>query len=199
MKSMLTFIVVCTTVINTYAQAPAIELYDVVSKLLTDSTGYENLGDWAVGKPKKYPVQWRADKIEMSNDTSINFYRTGTFSPLIKGKKFESNGKPMQWTVMLKGPRSGYMSFSMISTPTTQIAPKWTIDSLFGNKRYNATLLQKCDDKNLAGYYYYKVKLPKKDVAYIKTSWISINGKTALRVDSFDDYSRYAVKLDCPK
>jgi len=199
MKLVFCIFFLCAGVLSAQSQAPVNELYDVISKLLTDSTGYENLGDWGVGKPKRYPVQWKADKIEMSNDTSINFYRMGTLSPAIRGKSFAANGKPLQWNIMLKGPRSGYGSFSMISAPDTQLSPKWTIDSLFGNKRYTATLLQKCDDKTLAGYYYYKVKLPRKDVAYIKTSWISLNGKTAIRIDSFDDYSRYAVKLDCPK
>lgn len=60
-----------------------------------DSTGYENVGDWAVGTPKKYPVKWKADRIEMSDDTSINFFRTGAADVTIKGRAFGRRACPL--------------------------------------------------------------------------------------------------------
>jgi hypothetical protein len=60
-------------------------------------------------------------------------------------------------------------------------------------------LLKSCDGKDIAGYYYYELKLPKKDLAFFKVSWISNNGNAAIRIDCYDNYSKYAVKLDCPK
>lgn len=181
------------------AQSSKTEFYELIKKLLYDSTGYENVGDWAVGQPRKYPVIWKADKIEMSADTSINFYRMGTADLKIKEKSFVVSGKPLLWQIMLKGPRMGYSSFAIISQNSSDIQPKFTIDSLFGEKPFTAKLLKSCDDKTLSGYYYYELKIPKKDVAFLKISWLSVNGSTALRIDCYDNWSKYAVKLDCPR
>jgi len=167
--------------------------------MLYDSTGYENVGDWAVGKPKKFPVKWKADRIEMSDDTSINFYRMGAVDITVKGRSFMQAGQPVKWNILLKGPRMGYSSFSIISSPCSEMQPKYTIDSIFGKKPFAAKLLKSCDAKTLSGYYYYELKIPKKDIAFIKLSWISINGNTAIRLDCFDSWSKYAVKLECPK
>ncbi len=165
-----------------------------------DSTGYSNVGDWAVGNAKKYPVKWKEDRIIMSDDTAINFYRMGSANITIKGKTYtDAAGQPVKWNIMLKGPRMGYSSFSIISSPSKDFTIKNTIDSLFGNNPFMAKLLKSCDGKSLAGYYYYEVKIPKKDIFFIKFSWISVNGNTALRIDCYDDWSKYAVKSDCPK
>jgi hypothetical protein len=186
--------------ITTQAQLPKTELYDLIKKFLYDSTGYENAGDWAVGQPKKFPVKWKEDKITISDDTAINFYRLGNADITLKGKSFaQPLNKPANWTIMLKGPRMGYTSFSIISSPSKDLATKYTIDSLFGNKPFTAKLLKSCDAKDLTGYYYYEVKLPKKDVAFIKFSWLSVNGNTAIRIDCYDSWSKYAIKLDCAK
>lgn len=182
------------------AQSPKTELYDLIKKLLTDSTGYENVGNWAVGTPKKFPVKWKADRIEMSDDTSINFFRMGTAAITIKGKSMIQAGKPVNWNLMLKGPRMGYTSFSIISSPlSNELQPKYNLDSVFGNKPFTAKLLKSCDTKTISGYYYYQLKLPKKDIVFLKLSWVSVNGNTGIRVDCYDNYSKYAVKLDCPK
>lgn len=182
-----------------FAQAPKTDLYDLIKKLIPDSSEYETVGDWAVGNPKKYPVKWNADKIEMSDDTSINFYRKGTADIGIKGKTMMQGTVPVKWNVMLKGPRMGYGSFSILSGNSSDIQPKSTIDSLFGKKPYKAKLLKSCDNKTMTGYYYYEVKIPKKNIAYIKFTWLSVNGSTAIRIDCYDSWSKYAVKLDCPK
>ena len=181
------------------AQPAKIEMYDLVRQFLYDSSGFENVGDWGIGHPKKYAVNWKADKLEMSPDTSINFYRLGTVDAKVRGRTIMQKGVPVKWQLMLKGSRMGYMSFSLISSPSVELNPKYTIDSLFGNKPFVVKLLKSCDDKTLSGYYYYEIKIPKKDVAFIKVSWISVNGSTAIRLDCFDNFSRYAVKLDCPK
>jgi hypothetical protein len=181
------------------AQTAKTELYDLVKKIITDSTGYENVGDWAVGNSKKFPVKWKEDRIIMSEDTSINFYRLGTAEITVKGKTFMQNAQPVKWNIMLKGPRMGYTSYSIISSPSADVKPVFNIDSVFGKKIFTAKLLKSCDNKTLAGYYYYEVKIPKKDIAYIKISWLSVNGNTAMRIDCYDAWSKYAVKLDCPK
>jgi hypothetical protein len=200
MKKLLLLITICCGAITVPAQSVKTELYDLIKKLLVDSSGYENVGDWAVGSPKKFPVKWKADKIEMSDDTAINFFRMGTAEITIKGKTFMQAGQPVKWSLMLKGPRSGYTSFSMVSSPlSSEMQPKYTLDSIFGKTKYVAKLLKSCDNKNLAGFYFYELKLPKKDIVYIRVSWVSVNGNTALRIDGYDGYSKYAAKLDCPK
>lgn len=185
----------CTIV--TSAQQPKTELYDLVKKFLYDSTGFENVGDWAVGQPKKYPVSWKADRIEMSKDTGINFYRVGTANITMRSKTVSTSSKESNWNVMLKGPRMGYASFSILSPASADLHSKFTLDSIFGNKPYTAKLVKSCDTKPLLGYYYYEVKLPKKDLAYIKLSWLTANGNTAIRIDGYDNWSKYAVKFDC--
>lgn len=197
-KCILYLIISCSTVAVS-AQTPKTELYDLIKKLLYDSTGYENVGDWAVGQPKKFPVKWAEDRIIMSDDTSINFYRMGTADITMKGRSFMKAGQPLKWNVMLKGPRMGYTSFSIISSPSEEIQPKYIVDSVFGKKPFTVKLLKSCDTKTLAGYYYYELKLPKKDIAFIKLSWLSVNGNTAIRIDCYDNWSKYAVKLDCAK
>jgi hypothetical protein len=197
MKKLIVCFLFGFTMLNAFAQSSKTELYNFIKILLFDSTGYENVGDWAVGNSKKFSIAWKADRLEMSPDTSINFYRLGTANITIKGHSFVSKGQPAKWNIMLKGPRMGYSSFSIMSSPCNDIPPKWTIDSIFGNKPFKATLLKSCDSKTLAGYYYYEVKFPKKDVTYLKLSWLSINGSTAIRIDCYDNWSKYAVKLDC--
>jgi hypothetical protein len=137
----------CTA--HVFAQSTKTELYDLIKKLITDSTGYENVGDWAVGQPKKFPVLWKADKIEMSEDTSINFYRLGTINITVKGRSFMQAGQPVKWNILLKGPRMGYSSFSIISSPSSNIQPKFNVDSIFVQKPYTAKLLKSCDAKAL--------------------------------------------------
>ncbi|HSN60580.1 MAG TPA: hypothetical protein VLR49_06580, partial [Ferruginibacter sp.] len=181
------------------AQTTKTELYDLIKEILYDSTGYENVGDWGVGQPKKFPVKWKADRIEMSEDTSINFYRLGTTDLTIKGHSFMQAAVPVKWNIMLKGPKMGYTSFSIISSPSKEFEPRYTLDSVFGKKNFRAKLLKSCDAKTLSGYYYYELKIPKKDIAFIKLSWLSVNGNTAIRIDCYDSWSKYAVKLDCPK
>ena len=199
MKKLLLYFVFTCGSIAAYSQTTKLELYDLIKKLITDSSGYENVGDWAVGEPKKFPIKWKTDNLVMSEDTSINFYRMGSLDITIKGQSFKQGTEPVKWNIMLKGPRMGYTSFSIISSPAKDFQPKYTIDSLFGKKPFTAKLLKSCDAKTLSGYYYYEVKLPKKDIAFIKFSWISVNGNTAIRIDCYDNFSKYAVKLDCPK
>lgn len=187
------------TALTSAAQTPKTELYDLIKKMLYDSTGYENVGDWGVGQPKKFPVKWKADRIEMSDDTSINFYRLGTAEITIKGRSIMQTAAPVKWNIMLKGPRMGYTSFSIISSASKEFVPRYNLDSLFGKKSFSAKLLKSCDAKTLSGYFYYELKIPKKDPAFIKLSWLSVNGNTAIRIDCYDSWSKYAVKLDCPK
>jgi len=198
MKKLVSISALWCMAIAAAAQAPKTELYDLIKKIAYDSTGYENVGNWAVGAPKTFPVKWQDDKITMSDDTAINFFRRGTANISIKGKTFmQAPNVPVLWDLMLKGPRMGYSSFSMISSPSNELATKFTIDSFFAGKPYKAKLLKSCDRNTLNGYYYYEVKLPKKDVFYIKFSWLSQSGKTAVRIDWYDSWSKYAVKLDC--
>lgn len=199
MKRIILYFLVSCSMNTVSAQSPKTELYDLIKKLIPDSTGYENVGDWDITTPKKIPVKWQGDRIEMSDDTSINFFRRGTVDMMIKGRSFMQAGQQVKWSIMLKGPRMGYTSFSIISSPSTGMQPKYSIDSIFGKKPFAAKLLKSCDAKAIGGFYFYEVKLPKKDVTFMKLSWISVNGATALRIDCFDSRSKYAAKLDCPK
>ena len=62
MRKIILFIlfISCSTVFA-FAQSAKIELYDLIKKLLSDSTGYENVGDWAVGELKKFQLNGKTD------------------------------------------------------------------------------------------------------------------------------------------
>ncbi len=196
MIKLLPAIIFSMFLLHAAAQTPKTELYDFIKKFLYDSTGYENVGDWGVGQPKKYPVKWKSDKIEMSDNIDINFYRLGDADITINNRSFQQAGKPLKWNIMLKGARSGYSSFSIISTPGTELHPM-NIDSIFAKKIYNAKLLNDCSKKALNGFYYYEIKIPKKDLLFLKLSWITINGNSAIRVDCYDSGSKQYAKLEC--
>jgi hypothetical protein len=181
------------------AQETKVDIYDLVKKLVCDSTGYSNIGDWDVSRTQKIPIAWKENRIIMSDDTSINFYMTGTVNISVRGKTFKQETVPVKWNIMLKGPRMGYSSFSIVSSPSKEMPIRYTVDSFFAGKPFKARLLRSCDKKELTGYYYYELKIPKKDIAYIKFSWISVNGNTAFRIDCYDAGSNYAVKLNCPQ
>lgn len=175
----------------------SVELYDLIKKLWVDSTGYSEVGDWAVGNPKKFPVTWKEDRIIMSEDTSINFYRLGSAAVTIGGKTITHENKPVAWNIMVKGPRMGYTSIAIISSPSKEFTTLNSLDSLFAGKPFKAELLKSCTKNKNSGFYYYKLKLPKKDFIYLKLSWITLNGVSALRFDGYLDWTNYAAKLDC--
>jgi hypothetical protein len=186
----------CWIGLSAAGQTQKVDLYDFVRSFLYDSTGYENVGNWAVGQSKKFPVKWKSDRVEMSEDTSINFFRSGTADITIKGRSVSSD-QAAKWNILLKGPRMGYTSFSMVSPPSTNFQSGQAIDSLFGKRLFRAKLIKTCDTNPLLRFYFYEVKLPKKDIAYIKISWLTVNGKTALRIDGYDAWSKSSAKLDC--
>ncbi len=195
-KLFLYFLLYCFLITSATAQPAKTEMYDLLKKLITDSTGYPNVGDWGVGVAKT--VKWKDENIIMSDDTSINFYRRGVSDITLKGKSYAQAGKPVIWNLMLKGPRMGYTSFSIISSPSSDIHSKLIIDSVFGKKPFKAKLLKSCDKEDLSGYYYYELKIPKKDIVFLKLSWLSVNGNTAIRIDCYDSGTQYAAKLNCP-
>ncbi len=197
MKKLILSIFLSGVTIMVVAQSNKTNMYDFIKMLLYDSTGFENVGDWGIGENKKFPVTWKDDRVIMSDDTSINFYRRGIAGIVLNNRSLKQAGQPVKWNIMLKGARSGYSSFSMLSSPSNEIRPKCSVDSLFGNKPFTAKLLKSCDTKPLIGYYYYEVKIPKKDILYLKISWLTMNGNTALRIDGYDSWSKYAVKLEC--
>lgn len=197
MKKLLLIICISCCCPALQAQSVKTDIYDLIKKLLTDSSGYPNVGDWDVSVSNKIPIKWKGDRLEMSDDTSINFFMLGTIDLAINGRSFTQNNQPVKWSIMLKGPRMGYTNFSIVSSPSGSMQPKYNIDSLFGKKNFKSKLIKGCDAKPLTGFYFYEIKLPKKDLYFIKISWITVNGNTALRIDCFDERSRYAAKLDC--
>ncbi|MEI9958305.1 MAG: hypothetical protein WDM90_18825 [Ferruginibacter sp.] len=92
-----------------FSQTRKVVLFDLVKKLVQDSTPYASVGDWAVGKPNTYPIKWKADKVEISDDLTINFFRTGTADITVDKKSYVPENKGDKWMVMLKGPRSGFL------------------------------------------------------------------------------------------
>lgn len=183
--------------ITAFSQTKKTELYDLIKKLVQDSTIEPIVGDWAVGKPSAYPVQWQADRLEMSDDLTINFFRKGTANITVNGTPYTTGNAPMKWAVMLKGPRMGFTSFTITSGSHPSIKPKTNIDSLFAKQLYTFKLLKSCDKNPSAGFYFYEVHIPKKVTAWIKISWTCNGGLCALTLDCYDDWSKQYATLLC--
>ncbi|MDB5201499.1 MAG: hypothetical protein JWQ27_908 [Ferruginibacter sp.] len=184
------FLLACTI----QAQTKPVALYDLLKKLIQDSTEYTTTGDWAVGKPGMYPVRWQKDRLEMSDDIKINFFRKGNATILLNSK-----APAAEWNVILMGPRMGFTSFVLTSEPSLNFAPKQALDSLLGNKNYTITILKNCATKTDMGFNYYRMMLPKKVSAWVKLSWAAKEGKYIVRLECYDDWSRQNVDLSCSR
>ena len=181
------------------AQTKKTELFDLVKKLIVDSSQSGNFGDWAVGKPSMYPVKWQADRVEMSDDIKINFFRKGSADLAVNGTTYMQNAKPATWSVMLKGSRAGFGSATISSANLKDINPKMTLDSLFRKKQYSYKLLQNCSSNASNGFYYYELKIPRKATEFVKLSWACNAGSCILTLDLYDDWSKQYAVLVCPK
>ncbi len=177
-----------------FGQVKKIELFDLIKKFVQDSAKYDVSGDWSVGHPATFPVKWQADRIEMSDDEKINFFRKGTADITLNGRNF--TGK---WTVMLMGPRSGFSSFSIASPNISNFRPRQTIDSLFPKKLYSYQLLISCDASSGYGFYYYQIKIPKKVTSWLKVSWLCKEAGCTIILDCYDDWSKQYANLACLK
>lgn len=174
-----------------------ITLYDLVKKLIQDSTGYESVGDWAVGAPATFPIKWQSDRLEMSDDMKINFFRKGTADISVNGVIYSNENKPVKWNVMLRGPRAGFTSFNISSPFIKTMKPKQQLDSLFGKNSYRYKLLKSCDANAATGFYYYELKIPKKVNAWLRLSWQCKDGGCMLGIDCYDEGSKEFADLTC--
>jgi hypothetical protein len=183
-----------------FSQTKKTELFDFIKVLVQDSTQYSasGTGDWAVGSPRTFPVHWESDRIIMSDDMKINFYRKGTVNISVKGKTLNNGATPSKWMLMLRGPRSGYSSFNITSPYKKNIHPKQTIDSLLPAKQYTYKLLQSCDSKTGTGFYYYQLSIPKKVASWLKIEWNCKDAACNVSIYCYDDWSKQYADLNCP-
>lgn len=193
MKNLLSSLFLLLLLGNTsFSQTKQVELYDLLKKFIPDSSEYSSVGDWSVGNPSAFPVKWNENRIVMSDDMKINFYRTGIANITLNGKTY---GK---WTVMLRGPRAGFTNFNISSPNSTDIKAKQTIDNVLGKKDYTYTLLKSCDANPNSGYYYYQLKIAKKPTSWLKIAWTCKNGDCKMSLDCYDDGSKQYADLNCP-
>jgi len=122
--------------VHVSGQTKKSDLFNLIKKISLDSSRYESVGDWGISKTSAYPIKWQSDRLEMSDDLKINFFRKGTTKIFINGDK------PYAWAIMLKGARAGYSSFSITSPNLTDTKTKISLDSLFEKNECTYTLLQ---------------------------------------------------------
>lgn len=190
-------LLVLLTTTSAHAQKQ-VELFNLVQSLVPDSSEYSAVGDWAVGKPSTYAVKWESDRVTMSDDININFFRKGIAHIAIKGSPIVVAGKSVPWNVMIKGPRAGFSSFTISGTAHKSFSSKTTIDSLFLKNTFTAKLLQRCNKSAAAGFYFYELRIPGKEVAFLKISYRCSGDACSLRLDGYDDWSRKDAVLTCP-
>ena len=180
--------------INLYPQSKTISLYDFMYKLAPDS-GKHATGDWSVGKPAFVSIKWKNNRIEMSEDMKINFFREGAITLSVNGVVYQNmQNKPIGWYLMLRGPRSGFTNYLIMGMGNNSFKPM-LIDSLLGKKRYTYQLLKTCSGTQ--GFYYYQLKFPKKDPLWMKLSWMYGNSGVTLRIEVYDDGSKSFADLNC--
>ncbi|HXS54606.1 MAG TPA: hypothetical protein VN726_00700, partial [Hanamia sp.] len=102
MKKLILSIFLSGITIMVAAQSNKTSMYDFIKMLLYDSTGFENVGDWQIGENKKFPVTWKDDRVIMSEDTSINFYRRGIANVVLDNGSRKPPVQPVKWNIMLK-------------------------------------------------------------------------------------------------
>lgn len=197
MKLLSTLLLLVATHVS--AQTKKIEMFDLVKKLSLDSSQYESVGEWGIGSNSTYPIKWNNDRIEMSDDLKINFFRKGSANISINGVTYQQENKSTNWSVMLKGARAGYSSFNISGANLKDIKPKMSIDSLFPKKQFTYKLLQDCSSNLSRGFYYYQFKIPKKATSWLKISWICNSGSCILSLDVYDEFSKQYAELACPK
>lgn len=178
-----------------YSQSKKTELFDLIKKFIPDSSDISDVGDWSVGKPSAFPVKWDADRVEMSDDLKINFFRKGSANISANANTYPD----VKWSIMLKGARSGYSSFTIASGDHKNIKAKTPIDSLFGKRLYTYKLLKDCSNNPASGFYYYQLKIPKKNMAWIRVAWKCNQDRCNLTIDGYDDWSKQYAELACPK
>jgi hypothetical protein len=96
--------------------------------------------------PAAYLVQWQNERVEMSDDMKINFFRKGTVNILINGHDAS------KWNIMLRGARSGFSSFNISGMPGKNMGMMQTVDSLLGKKPYTYVLSQACAGNGVTGF-----------------------------------------------
>ncbi len=177
------------------AQTKMTSLYDFMYKLAPDSAKGE-AGDWAVERPKLFPVTWKTPGVIMSDDIKINFYREGVTSLSVNGVVYQNlQNKRLQWKIMLRGPRMGFTNYALGTEASTSIRQGTTIDSLLGKQRYTFQLLKSCP--GLMGFNYYQLKFPRKDPLWVKLGWLCGNAGCALKMDVYEDWSKQYAELNC--
>ncbi|MGZ5248280.1 MAG: hypothetical protein ACXWCR_14325, partial [Flavitalea sp.] len=99
------------------------------------------------------------------------------------------------WEVILKGPRMGYSSYTSISGASKELNG-FNIESLFPDQNVQSKLLKSCNSSN-GGFDFYEVKIPGKDIHYLKISRADQNGATAIKIDGYDAFAMKDAQLDC--
>lgn len=190
MKAIILITILLATTTLCSAQNKAVDIYDLIVRLIPDDQEGGALGDWAVSKPNAYPVKWQDDGIKMSDDLKINFYRRGTANITI-------NGVASKWNVMLKGARSGFTSFTLTSPVLSNIHSPIKMADILGKHNYVSQVSQACHDGATQGFDYYRVSIPKKGLEWMKVSWKCSNAGCVVSVDCYDDFSKQYADLQC--
>lgn len=177
------------------AQTIPTELQKLVTSFIADESEDAVVGDWAVGEPSKYDVKWSTDKLESGNDPNFSFFRNGMTSAYYRGKTLLNSQKPISWAVTLRGPKEGYTSYSIASSPSSELND-FSIESIFSKDAGTWNLLSSCDEAGKK-FRFYEVHLPGKTVHYIKISLIPRSTATAIRIDGYDAGSKELASTDC--
>jgi len=103
--------------------------------------------------------------------------------------------KPISWAVTVKGPKAGFTNYSIVSSPSSELN-EFSIESIFTKDAATWTLLQSCDEPGKK-FMFYEVRIPGKDVHYLRIQLIPRSSATAIRIDGYDPGSKDYADLNC--
>ena len=174
-----------------FAQYPKkIELYDVVKMFAPDSVkgdNYPSAYDWKIGSDKKSPLKWNTEGLEIVNDKTV---KQAEVIVSINDSTIKTGlDKEMPWYLVLSGARMGFMQYEIRSPIHPDIKAKTTIEELFPNKKYTATLIKSCEKNRQSGFYFYEVIIPGKKKMQMKVSWdVPLFNSLQLKLTFYTDF-----------
>ena len=84
---------------------------------------------------------------------------------------------------MVKTARSGYTYFRMISSPSGEMKLPFRVNSLIRKKKFQQNRVKPIIQKHFS-HFIITTKTARKDVPFIKSSWLSLNRNMSKRIDS---------------
>ncbi|HQX44632.1 MAG TPA: hypothetical protein PK209_08760 [Saprospiraceae bacterium] len=159
MKKFLVLFLLGSVSLMSKAQTTSIDLYDLLKKMVPDSSSTTLSCDWKKGNSPAGLIKWESISPKKNQ---VEYFKNGTL------KLLSHDQKPEDASIFLSGTAlSGYSEIQISMTPPTEDGiESYKMEKLLGKKPAAIKLIK--DDGGGFPMYYYEVKFPgKKPVWFI--------------------------------